>query len=156
MFVHFISSAWLVSAELIPRWGFWCRSSVPVRGWFQSENPWFSIGVCISPISPVRRGSGLEILVFVHFINSAWPCQQSLYHWYSTGNAFLPCAICHSMRTFEHIFSSAWLCQQSSWNRNLSVVCRPSVRPSVVRLSVRPSVRVAIISELNAQISFKF
>ncbi len=40
------------------------------------------------------------------------------------------------------IFSSAWLCQKSSWNRNLSVV--------------RPSVRVAIISELNARISFKF
>ncbi len=46
------------------------------------------------------------------------------------------------------IFSSAWLCQQSSRNRNLSVVCRPSV--------VRPSVRVAIISEPNARISFKF
>ncbi len=45
------------------------------------------------------------------------------------------------------IFSSAWLCQQSSWNRNLSVVCRPSVHPSV---------RVAIISELSARISFKF
>ncbi len=49
---------------------------------------------------------------------------------------------------FPDIFSSAWLCQQSSWNRNLSVVCRPS--------SVRPSVRVAIISEPNARISFKF
>ncbi len=32
------------------------------------------------------------------------------------------------------IFSSAWLYQQSSWNLNLSVVCRTSVRP----LSVRP------------------
>ncbi len=44
-------------------------------------------------------------------------------------------------------FSSAWLCQQSSWNRNLSVARRLSVRPSVVR--------VAIISEPNARISFK-
>ena len=42
----------------------------------------------------------------------------------------------------DTIFSSAWRCQQSSWNRNLSVV--------------RPSVRVAIISEPNARISFKF
>ncbi len=39
-------------------------------------------------------------------------------------------------------FISAWPCQQSSWNRN------SSVRPS--------SVRVAIISEHSAQISFKF
>ena len=31
------------------------------------------------------------------------------------------------------IFSSAWLCQQSSWNHNLSVVRRPSVRRSFVR-----------------------
>ncbi len=38
---------------------------------------------------------------------------------------------------FLKIFSSAWLCQQSSWNRNLSVVCRPSVvRPSVSQLSL--------------------
>ena len=48
---------------------------------------------------------------------------------------------------FFFIFNSAWLCQQSSWNRNLSVVCRPSVR--------RPSVRVAMISEPNSRISFK-
>ncbi len=38
---------------------------------------------------------------------------------------------------FTGFFSSAWLCQQSSWNRNLSVVCRPShVRPSVSQLSI--------------------
>ena len=29
---------------------------------------------------------------------------------------------------FEIVFSSAWLCHQSSWNRNLPVVRRPSVR----------------------------
>ena len=57
--------------------------------------------------------------------------------------------ICHN----DSFFSSAWLCPQSSWNRNLSVVCRPSS----VRPPVRPSsVRVAIISEPNARISFKF
>ena len=40
---------------------------------------------------------------------------------------------CHGWDAFL-----AWLCQQSSWNRNLSVVCRPS---SVIgRPSVRPSV----------------
>ncbi len=41
------------------------------------------------------------------------------------------------------IFSSAWLCQQSSWNRNSSVVRRPSVvRPSVVRLWHRLSLKL--------------
>ncbi len=45
---------------------------------------------------------------------------------------------------FNDFFNSAWICQQSSWNRNLSVDLRPSVR------------RVAIFSEPNARISFKF
>ncbi len=44
--------------------------------------------------------------------------------------------------TLSLIFISVWPCQQSSWNCNLSVVC--------------PSVRVAIISEPNSRISFKF
>ncbi len=32
----------------------------------------------------------------------------------------------HDIVRANFIFSSAWLCQQSSWNRNSSVVCRPS------------------------------
>ena len=54
-----------------------------------------------------------------------------------------PVAVLTKVTYWRLIFCSAWLCQQSLWNRNLSVV-----RPS--------SVRVAIISEPNARISFKF
>ncbi len=44
-------------------------------------------------------------------------------------------------RRYNSIFSSAWLCQQRSWYRTFAH---------------RLSVRVAIISELNTRISFKF
>ncbi len=55
---------------------------------------------------------------------------------------------CGYLSYLQAIFSSAWLCQQSSWNRNLSLIRRLSIRPS--------SFRVAIISEPNIRIPFKF
>ncbi len=50
---------------------------------------------------------------------------------------------CVSVHFWFLALCKIWLCQQSSWNWNLSIV-------------LRPSVRVAIIFVPNAQISFKF
>ena len=97
----------------------------------------------------------LQIFNIFVFINIG-PYERHRCQRYSSHKSLLNCLkllliFClkyHHKVSFS-IFSSAWLCQQSSWNRNMSVVCRPSS----VR---RPTVRVAIISEPSAWISCKF